>query len=198
MLNTRRGRTNYLELTDVPGLLPGIEYMSAALAFAVEAFLFLWHLHGRDQLNVYLHLLLVYAAVLCFIAVILEMYFRRDHRLSLLRSGAILLQGTWLIVTAIILYPVEDSPAFSGWDPTDHVNLMLIPLFFTWNIGGVVLFQWIAGSLVFCCVKRRMERLGFSYGKNEESSSFRNGAKGKNGLMDKDLSIHLLDEEDEE
>ena len=40
-----------------PGLLPEhLDYLSAAMAFSVQGILFSWHLHGREMIDVQVHL----------------------------------------------------------------------------------------------------------------------------------------------
>ena len=78
----------------VPGLPPLLDLVTGALAFAVEAFIFVWHLHGRDSLDVQVHKFIVYAIVMCVISTILEIFFPDDVRPVILRAFFTLLQVT--------------------------------------------------------------------------------------------------------
>lgn len=65
------------------------------LAFAVEGFLFAFHLHAKAPVEIYLHVLLVYAIVGCVVFCALEAY---DGQQVLFTYGRImftLFQGTW-------------------------------------------------------------------------------------------------------
>ena len=70
----------------------GLDYIFAALGFLVEGFLFAFHLHGRDELNVLVHTLLFYACVICSVCALLEMVNPRDVRFGLARATATIMQ----------------------------------------------------------------------------------------------------------
>ena len=73
----------------------GIEFLANILAFGVEAFLFHFHLHGRDPIDIHVHTLLVYAVAFCMLAAIWE-YNRPEQILATYaRIASTLLQGVW-------------------------------------------------------------------------------------------------------
>jgi hypothetical protein len=73
----------------------GIEFLANILAYAVEGFLFHFHLHGRNEIDVHVHRLLVYAIIFCIIATIWE-YNRPNQILATYaRTAGTLLQGVW-------------------------------------------------------------------------------------------------------
>lgn len=72
-----------------------LDYLTAILAFAVEAFLFKEHLHGRAHMDIQLHTYQVYAIGLCCLASLLEWMHINDARPALARATFTLLQGTW-------------------------------------------------------------------------------------------------------
>lgn len=73
----------------------GIEFLANILAFGVEAFLFHFHLHGRNPIDIHVHTLLVYAIAFCMLAAIWE-YNRPEQILATYaRIAATLLQGVW-------------------------------------------------------------------------------------------------------
>ena len=80
---------------NLKGLPPNLDYISAILAFAVEAFLFKEHLHGRSHMDVQVHTYLVYTILLCMLAAILEWIFKNDVRPAIARATFVMLQGTW-------------------------------------------------------------------------------------------------------
>lgn len=72
-----------------------LDYGLGILSFAIEAFLFAFHLHAKAPVEVLLHVLLVYAIVGCVLFCALEAY---DDTQILFTYGRILftlLQGTW-------------------------------------------------------------------------------------------------------
>lgn len=73
----------------------GIEYIFNIGAFAVEGFLFHFHLHGRNEVDIHIHTLLVYDVGFCVIAGIWE--FNRPNQIiaAYCRTLATLLQGIW-------------------------------------------------------------------------------------------------------
>jgi len=73
----------------------GIEFLANIFAFGVEGFLFHFHLHGRDDVDIHVHTLLVYNIAFCFIASVWE-YNRQNQILATYcRIAATFLQGIW-------------------------------------------------------------------------------------------------------
>ena len=73
----------------------GIEFLANIIAFGIEAFLFHFHLHGRNQIDILVHTLLVYAIIFCLIAAIWE-YNRPNQILATYaRIAGTFLQGVW-------------------------------------------------------------------------------------------------------
>jgi hypothetical protein len=73
-----------------------LDYVFGIMAYSIEAFLFAFHLHGREIVGIHVHLLLVYAIVGCVIMHCLEAY---DDKQILFTYGKIMfmtLQGTWI------------------------------------------------------------------------------------------------------
>jgi hypothetical protein len=73
----------------------GIEFLANIFAYAVEGFLFHFHLHGRNQIDIHVHTLLVYAIIFCIIATVWE--YNRPNQISATyaRIAATFLQGAW-------------------------------------------------------------------------------------------------------
>ncbi|CAM4767351.1 unnamed protein product [Rotaria magnacalcarata] len=73
----------------------GIEFLANILAFGVEGFLFHFHLHGRSEIDIHAHTLLVYNIGFCILAGIWE--FNRPNQIlaTYCRITATLLQGAW-------------------------------------------------------------------------------------------------------
>ena len=85
----------------VQPLPPNLDYLAAILAFAIEAFLFHEHLHGRSQMDVQLHEYLILIVIGCVFASMLEMIFIQDVRPALARSTLTLFQGTWFYQVSV-------------------------------------------------------------------------------------------------
>ncbi len=73
----------------------GIEFLANILAFIVEGFLFHFHLHGRSQIDVHVHTLLVYAIIFCIIAAIWEFNQPNQILATYARIAGTFLQGIW-------------------------------------------------------------------------------------------------------
>lgn len=73
----------------------GSEFIANVFAFGVEGFLFHFHLHGRDEIDIHVHTLLVYNIGFCMLAGIWE--FTRPNQIiaTYCRVAATLLQGIW-------------------------------------------------------------------------------------------------------
>lgn len=126
---------------DVPH---NLDYVSAALAFAVEGFLFFYHLHGRSHMDIMVvnykfptkyctnflklwfslfsfqvHMFLVYAIAACMISTLAEMVQPTNVLPALCRTFFTFLQGTWFYQVGFILYP----PFGEKWDQDDHTQV---------------------------------------------------------------------------
>lgn len=90
---------------DLFPLPPKFDYLVGSLAFWFEGFLFCFHLHGRDELNVRLHtflyILVFVTAAVFFLAVISDQFF---HLLGFLRAYLMGLQGSWFFQAGFVLF----------------------------------------------------------------------------------------------
>ncbi len=74
-------------------LLPyGADYIMFAGAFTIEGLLFKYHLHGRNDLDVLLHSLMLYVIFTCAICCLLEMKYNNYILSSLARTYFVFLQ----------------------------------------------------------------------------------------------------------
>ena len=76
-----------------------IEYFVGCLAFIVEGVLFKFHLHGRTELDVLVHTLLLYVIYANVVVVILEARYRRSIMVALARAYIVLLQVRLSLLT---------------------------------------------------------------------------------------------------
>lgn len=98
-------------------LPPKFDYLVLSLAFWVEGFLFYFHLHARDELNVRLHAILYIivfvTAIVFFISAISDQFLAF---MGFVKVYLLSLQGTWFIQIAFVLY----GP--NPWE-NDHKNV---------------------------------------------------------------------------
>ncbi|CAF0775853.1 unnamed protein product [Didymodactylos carnosus] len=140
----------------------GIEYVTNILAYAIEGFLFKFHLHGRDEIDIHVHTLLVYSISMCVLASIWE-YCRPNQILATYtRIAATFLQGTWFYEAGFILYPPTDSPSWK-WTAT-HGQILIITVTFVWQFLLILVFLLLQTTIVWCVLKRRYKNsLNYNY-----------------------------------
>jgi hypothetical protein len=73
----------------------GIEFIANIFAFGVEGFLFHFHLHGQNDIEIHVHTLLVYNISFCVLASLWEFNRPNQFLASYCRTAATLLQGAW-------------------------------------------------------------------------------------------------------
>jgi hypothetical protein len=73
----------------------GIDFIMNILAFGVEAFLFHFHLHGKDEIDIHVHTLLVYNIGFCMLGGIWEFNRPNEILATYCRIAGTLLQGAW-------------------------------------------------------------------------------------------------------
>ncbi|CAF2479101.1 unnamed protein product [Rotaria sp. Silwood2] len=146
----------------------GIEFLANIFAFAIEGFLFHFHLHGRDEVDIHVHTLLVYNIIFCICAGIWE-YNRPNQILaSYCRIAATLLQGAWFYAAGFILYfPSNDS--YWIWSAT-HGHLLILTVMFIWFGILACVFLFIQSALVWSILKRRYRELARYSALNENDN----------------------------
>uniref|UniRef100_A0A673N2H0 Transmembrane protein 45B-like n=1 Tax=Sinocyclocheilus rhinocerous TaxID=307959 RepID=A0A673N2H0_9TELE len=130
--------------TDIAPL--ALDRMLLGLAFFNEGFLFLYHLHGRDMLDVHVHTLLLYAIFGQAFICLLEVF----HRGNLLTSVAYI-----NVQIGFVLYP----PSQVKWDQTDHDNLVFVTLCYCWHLAFALLTVAVVYWSVLCAVRSRLRRM---------------------------------------
>jgi len=73
----------------------GIEFLANILAYGIEGFLFHFHLHGRNEVDIHVHTLLVYAIIFCIISAIWEYNRPKQILATYARIAGTFLQGVW-------------------------------------------------------------------------------------------------------
>ena len=73
----------------------GVDFLANMFAYAVEAFLFHFHLHGRNSVDIHVHTLLLDAILFCLFAAIWEFNRPEEILATYARIAGTLLQGVW-------------------------------------------------------------------------------------------------------
>jgi len=110
-----------------------IEYVFNIFALFVEFMLFKFHLHGRSDIEILVHTLLLYAIGGCIISGVLECWKPNNVIFTYGRILFTMLQGTWFFEAGFVLFPPWDF--ITGiWDPNSHEHLMVLTSTFLWHI----------------------------------------------------------------
>ena len=126
-------------------------------AFIVEALLFNFHLHGRSELDVVIHTLLlyvVYATIACLLAKMASGTSKQSALIKLAFSFCVLLQGTWFWQVGFILY--NPFPGATKWTPDDHREIVLVTMMFAWHMAAILVSMAIAAILISHKVRYKM------------------------------------------
>ncbi|XP_069053451.1 transmembrane protein 45A [Lepisosteus oculatus] len=125
------------------------------IAFFTEGFLFLYHLHGRDMLDVHVHQLLLYAIFGGALTTFLEVFQRGNILLELLRASLSLLQGSWFWQIGFVLYPPS---GLAEWDLKDHNNMMFITMCYCWHFAFALVTVAVVYSTVCWVTRSRLRQ----------------------------------------
>ncbi|XP_067946142.1 transmembrane protein 45B-like [Watersipora subatra] len=131
----------------------GAEYMAFILALTVELVLFAFHLHGREVIDVHVHMLLVYTVAGCIVTTALEYAYPHSINAYIARHYTLLVQGTWFYQVGFVLYP-PSGMIESKIDPDDKENIMLVTLFFAWHMIGCLIGILILSAFIYCCAPK--------------------------------------------
>lgn len=147
--------TLLVHATDAALLPLALDRLVLAIAFFNEGFLFLYHLHGRDMLDVHVHQLLLYAVFTGALTCLLEVFHRGNPLMELLRTAMCLLQGTWFWQIGFVLYP----PSGVKWDHGDHGNVMFITVCYCWHMLAALITISIIYTTICCMVRSKLRRM---------------------------------------
>lgn len=181
-----------------------IDYAMGIIAFSIEGFLFAFHLHGKELIDVYIHTLLVYAVFGCVFFCCLEAYNPRQVMFTYGRILFTLLQGTWFYQVGFMLYPPTDNPAWQ-WNLSDHRNIMIVTICYCWHVLFIIIglmFQfWFVKKAIFKSRKfvvnlerlidsdRRSAKMTQEYFVQDKENT--NLINGNNSSGDEDVVIDL-------
>ena len=134
-----------------------LEHVLTATAYGVEGLLFYYHLHERNELDQKLHVLLYSVIFATVFVYLLESWQRNSLMLFTVRSFLVMLQGTWFVQVAFVLYgpkPWENIPS----------NQAFVAIVFTWHVLGLLLLWLLCFGFVAVLLRVRFcmnTKLGF-------------------------------------
>ena len=107
------------------------------LCFAIycEAFLFSFHVHGRNLFNNSVHQVLLMFVITTAVFATLRMLNPRNLFINAGLAGSMMLQGTHLIQAGWILY------GGTHWDVESHQNVKFVGAVSLWHLFGVNIFM---------------------------------------------------------
>lgn len=169
-----------------------IEFAMGIMAFSVEAFLFAFHLHGKEPVDAFVHILLVYSVIGCIIFTTLEAYNPKQVLFTYGRTLFTILQGTWFYQVGFMLYPPTDDPSFQ-WDLSNHRNMMIVTACFCWHVMiiiiGLFCQLWFVKKVFFDCSKNQniAKRLKLIDDLEENGKMaqdyYKDGSNGENSIL---------------
>ncbi|GFO42134.1 transmembrane protein 45b [Plakobranchus ocellatus] len=110
----------------------GVDYAAFALTFFIEFQQFVVHLNERQPVDVRLHELMAFTAILGGLSLVVEAKYRRHVMMPVIRGYFIMLQGTWVMNLMVVLYHPGYKEAF--WDPYSHNSVDIVSLMFAWHM----------------------------------------------------------------
>ncbi|CAF1367808.1 unnamed protein product [Adineta ricciae] len=105
------------------------------LAFAIEGLMMVFHLHARNMVDAHIHQLLGVTIVCSMISALCECYNPNNFWLIVSRSYFALMQGTWFIQAAYVIWPKTTNPLFL-WDPESHRSVSLLTMSYAYHLAG--------------------------------------------------------------
>lgn len=153
---------------------PGMKYATLILAFVAEGILFKFHLHGRSELDVVLHVLLVYLIGATVLSLTLEMRFPCTPLAALTRAYCTFLHGTWFWQIGFILY--NPMPGAVPWNHNDPDEIESVKEIFVWHLAGVLILMFAIWTAV-THVHRRYSRIQKGYGHIPADTEIRVGIR---------------------
>lgn len=133
---------------------PKFDYLIISVAFWIEGFLFYYHLHGRDELNVRLHTILYLvifttAAVFLLAALSDELF----AYMAFLKSYLVSLQGSWFYQIGFVLFgsqPWKNTPT----------NVEFLGIAFAFHVLFLLIVHVIAHAICYHFFARKRRRGG--------------------------------------
>ncbi|XP_059166325.1 transmembrane protein 45B-like [Physella acuta] len=133
----------------------GTDFISLVLALLIEGLLFASHVHGRPELDVQLHMLLVYVIFTTAVVIALEIKFSNSALLSMARAYLMMLQGSWFWAVGVILY-AHGEPN-TAWALDNPESSMQAAIYFSWHCAGHVIVLLVLTALMSLCYRKQGE-----------------------------------------
>jgi hypothetical protein len=171
------------------------EYVFNLIGFFVEFLLFKFHLHGRNEIDILMHTLLLYAIAGCIVSGVLECCKPENVIFAYGRILFTMLQGTWFFEAGFVLYPPWDF--ITGiWDPNSHEHIMVLTATFLWHIlliMATMLVQLLVMRRFYASKALLMDDLEAAGA--DECCQYRALLTGNN--LEMDMETKLVNESDE-
>lgn len=138
----------------LPSLPPKFDYLIFSLALWIEGFLFYFHLHGRDELNVRLHTILyviVFVTAAAFLLAVI--YDQFIPFLCFLKAYLFSLQGSWFFQISFVLFgpnPWKNTPS----------NVEFLGIAFAVHVLGLLAAHLIGHIFCHQCFIKKLRRSG--------------------------------------
>ena len=116
-------------------------------AWLMEAMLFSFHVGGRSSLDARMHLILVAAGIVGGVCSLARMKYPKHLLLNTVLSASIIMQGTWLVQTGIVLF----GPNKGFWDTESHQDMMYQSLAAGWHILIILVLMLLLYLVISCC-----------------------------------------------
>jgi hypothetical protein len=94
-----------------------------------------FHLHARSMIDAHIHQLLGLTMVCSMIGAIGECFDPNNFWFIVARSFFALMQGTWFLQAAFVIWPRTTNPYFV-WDPDSHRSVSLLTMSYAYHLAG--------------------------------------------------------------
>jgi len=138
------------------------DIVTGCLAFSSEAFLFYFHGHARDPIEVQIHVFLAMAigsTVICGIFEIIQQ--EKQVYATLMRAYFTVLQGAWFYTTGFFLYSPFHAHYEQSKDPDVHRTSMLLAYYFVLEMAITLFILLIFSIPAYFVSKRRQHTIDF-------------------------------------
>ncbi|XP_029473035.1 transmembrane epididymal protein 1 [Rhinatrema bivittatum] len=128
----------------MPRRLILLEQVAITVAFYITTLLLKFHVHGKEDVENQVHALLLLTCFFTSLILTAEIWKPNYRRLWFSKTCLVMVQGTWLLHAAFILYR---PPTGKRWDSTNMNNLMFLTNFYCWHLAvDAMLLAAIFGS----------------------------------------------------
>jgi len=162
------------------------DVVAGCLAFSAEAFLFYFHGHARDPIEVQIHVFLAMAigsTVICAVFEIIQQ--EKQVYATLMRAYFTVLQGAWFYTTGFFLYSPFHEFYEQSKDPDVHRTSMLLAYYFVLEMAITLFLVLILCIPAYFVSKRQHHTIDFmEYGQLSMVNHDDEEAEKLNGTID--------------